>query len=189
LLRVLGKAPNVGNGGGRMGVGVNPSTPVSVYLGVTSALRAVPVLVAVLIVLAGCGAGDGEPATGHAAQHAAGNQDHQGGTHPGGSNPPANAAQPAKQMTVQQLATALGCAPTVTAGADFRQATCTSPTDRYVLVDFDTAEGQRAWLNGGLMYGGIYLIGDRWALSGKPKEYLQFLQGTLGGTIEGDGSH
>jgi hypothetical protein len=162
-----------------MAVDMNPSTSRSVYLVVTYARRAAPALVAALTLLAGCGGA--QPPAQHQAQHGANH-----GSSSSATNPP---SKPAKVMTVQQLAVALGCEASVTTGKDFRQATCTSPTDRYVLVDFDTAASQRAWLEGGHMYGGIYLTGDRWALTGKPKEYLQTLQATLGGTIEGDGSH
>lgn len=162
---------------------MNPSTRRSVYPFVTYRAMRYALLVAALAVVAGCG---GDPAADHAAgqqgQHGQHGTSHSGST----AQPP---AKPAKAMTVKELAIALGCEATVTAGADFRQATCTSPTDRYVLVDFDTVAGQRAWLEGGLAYGGIYLTGDRWALTGKPKEYLQTLQTTLGGTIEGDGTH
>ncbi|MFI8320352.1 hypothetical protein [Streptomyces sp. NPDC085529] len=92
-------------------------------------------------------------------------------------------------MTVQQLASAVGCTAEITTkAADYRQATCKTEQADYVLVDFDTAEGQRAWLDYAEMYGGIYLVGDRWALSAKSKEYMESLRATLGGTVEERGA-
>lgn len=106
------------------------------------------------------------------------------------TNRPSASSKPAHAWTVQQLAAAMGCqaAPTVE-GADFRQATCTAAGAQFVLLDFDTAKGQRDWLDYAKPYGGVYLVGDRWVLSGESKEYLQTLQATLGGTIEEDSTH
>ncbi|MEV7169217.1 hypothetical protein AB0O18_05945 [Streptomyces sp. NPDC093224] len=88
-------------------------------------------------------------------------------------------------MTVEQLASAVGCTAEITSQAsDYRQATCRSAQADHVLLDFDTAEGQRAWLDYAQMYGGVYLVGDRWALSAKSKEYMESLRATLGGTVE-----
>jgi hypothetical protein len=79
---------------------------------------------------------------------------------------------------------AVGCAARISlTGADFRQATCLD----VVLLDFATAEGQRAWLDAAEPYGGVYLVGERWALSGNSAERIQTLQATLGGTIEHQG--
>jgi hypothetical protein len=92
---------------------------------------------------------------------------------------------PAKAYTVEQLATELGCTPQFQGKTkDFRQATCAAEGTNFVLLDFETAEGQRAWLDTAIMYGGIYLSGERWVLSGESKQYMEDLRTTLGGTIE-----
>ncbi|WP_327387456.1 MULTISPECIES: hypothetical protein [unclassified Streptomyces] len=63
---------------------------------------------------------------------------------------------------MQQLASAVGCTAEITVrAADYRQATCMTAEADYVFVDFDTSDGQRAWLDHAKMYGGIYLVGDR----------------------------
>ncbi|WP_407836239.1 hypothetical protein ACE1OC_06935 [Streptomyces sp. DSM 116496] len=126
------------------------------------------------LLIAGC-AGSAEPDTEAAAENAA--------------IGPSPSAATAPSMTVQQLASAVGCTAEITTkAADYRQATCKSEQADYVLVDFDTVEGQRAWLDYAEMYGGIYLVGDRWALSAKSKEYMESLRATLGGTVEERGA-
>lgn len=95
-------------------------------------------------------------------------------------------AVPAKALTVDQMAAFVGCVPEpVGKTSDFRQANCTAPKGKLVLLDFDTAEGQQAWLDTALLYGGLYLVGDRWILSAETVEYMETLQQEFGGTIEG----
>jgi hypothetical protein len=94
---------------------------------------------------------------------------------------------PSKAYTIEQLAKTLGCTPKVAGkAADFRQADCTADGAHFVLLQFDKAEGQQAWLDYATGYGGIYLVGNRWVLSGKSKEYMTGLEKTLGGTIQED---
>lgn len=138
--------------------------------------RCVPIRLALAaastLLIASC-AGDAEPAAEASAESAAA----------GPSSSPSAVAAPPK--TVQQLASAVGCTAEITSqAADYRQATCKTEQADYVFVDFDTVEGQRAWLDYAKMYGGIYLVGDRWALSAKSKEYMESLRATLGGTVE-----
>jgi hypothetical protein len=93
---------------------------------------------------------------------------------------------PAQALTVDQMAAAVGCVPQpVGKTSDFRQANCTAPKGKLVLLDFDTVEGMRAWLDTALLYGGLYLVGDRWILSADTVEYMETLQSQWGGTIEG----
>ncbi|MFD7917034.1 hypothetical protein ACFV30_41250 [Streptomyces sp. NPDC059752] len=127
-----------------------------------------PVLAtACALLTAGCGEGGGEPGA-------------------GGATPRVTTA-PSK--TVQQLASEVGCTAEITVrAADYRQATCKTAEADYVFVDFDTSDGQRAWLDYAKMYGGIYLVGDRWALSAKSKEYMESVRATLGGTVEEQGA-
>jgi hypothetical protein len=100
-----------------------------------------------------------------------------------GSTP--STAAPSKAYTVEQLAAAVGCTPRLAGRAgDVRQAECTVGGDHFVFLQFDEASGQRDWLAYATLYGGRYLAGDRWVLSGRSKEYLQELQKTLGGHIE-----
>jgi hypothetical protein len=94
-------------------------------------------------------------------------------------------SKPAPRYTVEQLAAKLGC----TAGfrgptKGFRQGSCTKDGKSFVLLDFTSAENQRLWLDDAISFGGIYLVGDRWALSGVSKQYMQSLSKTFGGTVE-----
>lgn len=127
------------------------------------------------LLIAGCGGG-ADPDAAAAAERT---------TAPAG--PSGKAARP---LTVKQLAAALGCTPKITSkAADYRQATCTTSEAEHVLLDFDTAAGQRAWLDYAEMYGGIYLVGNRWALSAKSKKYMEGLAAELGGTVEERGAY
>jgi hypothetical protein len=93
---------------------------------------------------------------------------------------------PAPFRTVDQLAATVGCTATRQGTtADFHQATCTKDDATFVFVDFDTTEGQRAWLDYATSYGGEFLVGDRWALSGGDRAYLEGVRAELGGAIEG----
>jgi hypothetical protein len=102
---------------------------------------------------------------------------------------PSKPAKAAKAYTVEQLGAVLGCKPTFQGKTKgFRQAACTVKGDSFTLLDFETADGQRDWLEYATLYGGIYLAGERWLLSGKSREYLEELQTSLGGTIEESGN-
>jgi hypothetical protein len=93
---------------------------------------------------------------------------------------------PPKALTVADMAAFVGCVPEpVGKTSDFRQANCDAPKEKLVLLDFDTTEGMRAWLDTATMYGGIYLVGDRWVLSSESVEYMETLRSEFGGTIEG----
>ncbi|MEV4083665.1 hypothetical protein ACIBI7_18950 [Nonomuraea fuscirosea] len=111
----------------------------------------------------------------------------------GGPDLAAGAAAGAKvsrTYSIEQLAAAVGCTPTITLKAlDYRQGECTSDGIPYVFLDFATGEGQREWLDYAGMYGGLYLSGDRWALSAKSMAFMQELSGKLGGTVEEKGGH
>jgi hypothetical protein len=125
------------------------------------------------LLAAGCGASAG--GTEHPQQHHAAQQ------------PAATVSgKPAQALTVRQLAVAVGCEPKLTGTtAGFRQAACDAGGATLVLVDFDTATAQRDWLDEAVPYGGSYLVGDRWAVSGGSRDYLATVQGVLGGNLEG----
>jgi hypothetical protein len=90
-----------------------------------------------------------------------------------------------QRLTVDQMAASVGCVPEpMVKAADFRQVRCDAPDGKLVLLDFDTAEGQRAWLETAQLYGGVYLVGDRWLLSADTVEYMETLRGQFGGSIE-----
>lgn len=100
-------------------------------------------------------------------------------------------SKPSKPMSVQQIAKALGCVPQIPSGKfrDYRQATCEFGGAKYILLDFDTDEGTREWTDGSKSYGGYYLVGTRWVVSGNSLQEISPLQETLGGKIEEGENH
>jgi hypothetical protein len=94
-------------------------------------------------------------------------------------------SKPSKPMSVQQIAKELGCEVKLAGKfADYRQTPCEFGGKKFILVDFDTDEGAREWLEGSKSYGGYYLVGTRWVVSGNYLRDLSPLQDTLGGKIE-----
>lgn len=94
-------------------------------------------------------------------------------------------SKPSKPMTVLQLASGLGCEPELGGKyADYRLAWCQVKATKYVLTDFDTTEGQRTWLEHSKDYGGVYLVGERWLVTGNTLAEISPLQEKFGGKIE-----
>ncbi|AEM83287.1 hypothetical protein [Streptomyces violaceusniger] len=139
--------------------------------------RAVAVAAAVgaLLTVAGCGGGDGKP-------------DAKAET---GGNAARPSASPApKAARVEQLASAAGCEPEFTTKVDdYRQAVCKTAKGKFVFLDFVTAKGRRDWLETAQMYGGVYLVGNRWVLSSSPRKNMERLRDEFGGTIEEETSY
>ena len=133
---------------------------------------------AAALLTSGCGSGAGGAAGPHGGHGEAAPAD------VGGE------AMPAEVMTVDQLAAEVGCTPSSPQkGADFRQAFCHTAGTDLVLLDFDTAKGQREWVDLSKDYGGVYLVGNRWTVSGNDRDYILALQARLGGAIEQNTSH
>ncbi|NUH37290.1 hypothetical protein HUF15_11045 [Streptomyces samsunensis] len=142
--------------------------------------RAVAVATAVgaLLALAGCGGGGGGGGKADAKAETGGNA----------ARPSASPAP--KAARVEQLASAAGCKPEFTTKVDdYRQAVCKSAKGKFVFLDFVTAKGQRDWLETAQMYGGVYLVGNRWVLSSSPRKNMERLRDEFGGTIEGGTSY
>ncbi|WP_416984302.1 hypothetical protein [Streptomyces sp. T028] len=120
------------------------------------------------LLLAGCGGGSGDGGEERAAASK-------------------NAVPTARPMTLEALGKAVGCttAPEEAGKTlDFRQGVCESADAEFVLLTFDAAEGQRGWLDTAMIYGGVYLVGNRWVLSADPRSEMERLRGELGGEIE-----
>ncbi|MER5432140.1 hypothetical protein [Streptomyces sp. NPDC002588] len=130
-------------------------------------LLGAPVYVAAAaLLLAGCGGGDDD------AKPAAATK---------------SAAPSARPMTLEALGKAVGCTTKPKEAGktlDYRQGLCDSADAKYVLVTFDTADGQSGWLDTAQMYGGVYLVGNRWVLSADPRSAMEKARAELGGTIE-----
>lgn len=107
------------------------------------------------------------------------------------AEPSGSTAPDARPETLEGLAEAVGCGEPEEAGKtlDYRQGTCESDGAEYVLLTFDATKGQREWLDVAQMYGGVYLVGDRWVLSAEPRSAMESARGRLGGTIEESGGY
>ena len=94
--------------------------------------------------------------------------------------------KPGKPAALTQIADAIGCKATIVTEADeLRQGACqSSKGDRYTMVTFATAKGQKDWLNTSKDYWGMYLVGARWSVTGQSSGSLKPLRAKLGGAIE-----
>ncbi|GAA0917542.1 MULTISPECIES: hypothetical protein [Streptomyces violaceusniger group] len=138
--------------------------------------RAVAVAAAVgaLLAIAGCGGGGGDGKA-DAKAEAGGNA----------ARPSASASPTPKAARVEQLASAAGCKPEFTTKVDdYRQAVCKNSRGKFLFLDFATAKNQRDWLETAQMYGGVYLVGNRWVLSSSPRKNMEEFREKFGGTIE-----
>ncbi|WP_432034905.1 hypothetical protein [Streptomyces cucumeris] len=141
--------------------------------------RLTPVVAAVcgVLTVAGCGGGGADEATAETGRR-------------GADRPGATAKATPRPATVEKLASAVGCKPKFTVDVDdYRQAVCKTSRGKYLLLDFVKAKGQRDWLETAQMYGGVYLIGNRWVLSSSPRKNMEELRERFGGTIEDTTSH
>ncbi|OLF16784.1 hypothetical protein [Actinophytocola xanthii] len=147
-------------------------------------------LAAASLLLAGCAGELTEEDKRAAAEYDSHEQDDGGGHHARSTPSTSASALPTKFYTWQELAATVGCTARLQGrAADFRQASCVHEGETFVFLDFDTEQGQQSWLEYALLYGGVYLVGDRWVLSGKSREYMESLLPKLGGTIAEDSSH
>jgi hypothetical protein len=97
--------------------------------------------------------------------------------------------KPTKAYTVEQLAESVGCAPQFQGkAADFRQAGCKVGKTDYLILDFATDKGQQDWYDNAIIYGGSYLVGERWILASSSEDAMVRVQDELGGRIEQDES-
>lgn len=70
-----------------------------------------------------------------------------------------------------------------------RQGGCQAGQAVYRMVTFATEQGLRAWLTEARIYGGVYLVGDRWVVTTPSEEALTALRGRLGGSLETGDTH
>ncbi|MFD3869997.1 hypothetical protein [Streptomyces sp. NPDC058623] len=96
----------------------------------------------------------------------------------------------ARTATLQEIAAVLGCTAEVTVDAEeLKEAACGAGPDSYRMTTFTADQGQRAWLAESAMYGGTYLVGNRWVVTAATAEALAPLRERLGGTITNGASH
>ncbi|MET9960706.1 hypothetical protein ABZ128_16925 [Streptomyces sp. NPDC006326] len=111
--------------------------------------------------------------------------------HGGHGTPASQAAAPAARPAgLQDLAAALGCTPEITVDAEeLREGACGTGQEAFRMATFAADQGQRAWLDEAMMYGGTYLVGTRWVVTGPSAQALSAVQGRLGGTLATGSTH
>ncbi|MFF5701227.1 hypothetical protein ACFY7H_01745 [Streptomyces sp. NPDC012794] len=120
------------------------------------------------------GCAGGPPAHGGAAAHADG----------------ASGGPSGRTATVEELAAALGCTADVSTEADeLRQGACSTGQGAYRLTTFAAERGLRSWLAETRVYGGVYLVGNRWVVTAPSADALAGLRERLGGTLESGTEH
>lgn len=100
------------------------------------------------------------------------------------------AAPTAERASLRRIGEVVGCEVEVTVdAAELREGACPAKQGRYRIATFTTDEGQRAWLAQTRMYGGTYLVGNRWVVTAQTPESLAPLRRELGGAIEVGDAH
>ncbi|RSS32548.1 hypothetical protein EF912_38035 [Streptomyces sp. WAC07061] len=102
----------------------------------------------------------------------------------------ADASPTGRTATVEELASALGCtAESLTEADELRQGACATAQGAYRLTTFAAQKGLHAWLAETRVYGGVYLVGNRWVVTAPSPEALTALRERLGGTLETGEEH
>ncbi|MFI0259701.1 hypothetical protein ACH4OW_11795 [Streptomyces sp. NPDC017056] len=116
-----------------------------------------------------------------------------GGPAPDGRrSPPAapSPAAPGAPASMARIASALGCRADVIVDArELREGGCTTGRGVFRILTFSSDSKKRAWLTEAQAYGGTYLVGTRWSVTGPTAAALFPLRDRLGGTIETGGAH
>ncbi|MFE1975578.1 hypothetical protein [Streptomyces hygroscopicus] len=134
------------------------------------ALRATAVCAALLF-LGGCGGSGPAHGAGHGREKT--------------SSAAKAFAAPGTPAPLTKIADAIGCDATViTEAEELRQGACGSGGKRFTMVTFATDKGQRDWLATSKDYGGTYLVGKRWSVTGLSMDSLEPLREKLGGSLE-----
>lgn len=133
---------------------------------------AAPALTAAVLVLAtACGEGGGAGPGGSGGDAKA---------QKGGGGAEVAVAAPAKVEVIAQLT---DCEVTIRTEADeLREGVCRTSLGDYLVTTFPKDGLKETWLDSASTYGGTYLVGPRWVISGKEK-ILEPLREKVGGTI------
>ncbi|MGI5446494.1 hypothetical protein ACQEVM_12160 [Streptomyces sp. CA-243310] len=151
--------------------------------------------VAVLIASMMCGGCAGQGKAGAADARPAGAATAAVSSTPTAPAPSATPATPAPSSTARpasldQIAAALDCRPEITVDAEeLKEGACGAGKEGFRMATFAADQGQRAWLDESRMYGGVYLVGERWVVTAASAEALAPLRERLGGTVETGSGH
>jgi hypothetical protein len=121
-----------------------------------------------LLLVTACGEGTGE----------------EGAAKSGPANVAATAAGVVAPAKVEVIAGLTGCEAKIRTEADeLREGVCHTKKGDYLITTFPAEKYKLTWLDAASVYGGTYLVGTRWVVSGKP-ELLERLRPRLGGTVQ-----
>ncbi|APU43204.1 hypothetical protein [Streptomyces sp. TN58] len=106
------------------------------------------------------------------------------------ATPTAPATPAAPGISIEEIATAIGCTAEVGVEADeLRQGGCQTAQGAFRMATFAAQQGLRAWLDEARAYGGVYLVGDRWVVTTQSADALNALRERLGGSVETGTEH
>lgn len=92
--------------------------------------------------------------------------------------------------SVARIAAALGCRADIILDAqELREGGCTTRAGVFRILTFSSDAKKRAWLTEAQAYGGSYLVGTRWSVTGPSRNALLPLRDSLGGTVEAGAGH
>nr|WP_155057950.1 hypothetical protein [Streptomyces blattellae] len=94
--------------------------------------------------------------------------------------PAAGVEAPAR---VEVIASLTGCKPKIRIEAEeLRQGVCHTKEVDYLITTFPEERFTEVWLDSAAVYGGKYLVGERWIVSARP-EMLEGFRDKIGGTV------
>ncbi|SCF90090.1 hypothetical protein [Streptomyces sp. MnatMP-M17] len=90
----------------------------------------------------------------------------------------------AAPANVEKIASMTNCTVELRTEADeLREGVCVTPQGNWIVTTFPAEKFKRSWLDAASMYGGTYLVGPRWAISGE-LTVLKTLRKKVGGELQ-----
>lgn len=109
------------------------------------------------------------------------------------SNAPGKASAKASappSLSMEEIAAAIGCTAEVSVEAEeLREGGCETGQGAFRMATFAADEGLRSWLAEARIYGGSYLVGNRWVVTAQQTGALTTLRERLGGSLDTGSSH
>ncbi|WP_053743029.1 hypothetical protein [Streptomyces sp. NRRL WC-3618] len=105
------------------------------------------------------------------------------------SMPPAPVAAVVAPAKVEVIAKLTGCEVTIRTDAEeLREGVCHTADGDYLITTFPQERYKRIWLDSAAVYGGRYLVGNKWVITAPPK-LQESLRQKVGGSFEDLNDH
>ncbi|MDQ0931175.1 hypothetical protein [Streptomyces turgidiscabies] len=105
------------------------------------------------------------------------------------SMPPAPLAAVVAPAKVEVIAKLTGCEVTIRTDAkELREGVCHTADGDYLITTFPQEKYKLIWLDSAAVYGGRYLVGNKWVITAPPK-LQESLRQKVGGTFEDLNDH